>query len=403
MSTVFILREDVQTFLDATDDAAKLTAYSTIVGNASVDIKLTDPSGAVTGIYGPRISIFLEDLGHVYPKKSSSGGPSKTLAALQRLFNAYMTNPTPINPGAIGSDMNPTCRPPGQQDTEEYLSECIFSKISPLKEPPLEMYAINVKSSLQCSKDNTEYSNNSTASGYLNIPVAKDLTKSDPINMIDKLIEYTNIEKDFQIGEIVEPTKNCDDIFDTNGKLSSSSRQKKLTIQNDKNIYMILSLKILYTLDKGVTYNKYAGKITIAPSFYINTAGEFLKTGAGTQYTLLGFTAHYGGWSGGHYVYYKKIKKDGVDNWVKISDESISPPMSETDALTMNNDKTIQCKDFLYIKTEKQDAYFTKPIVTKGFVNSTGSLCYMNSMNQLLLSMPEFVDYVQKLPSGPSI
>ena len=406
MSTVFILREDVQAFLDATDEPGKLAAYQTIVKNASVDIKLTNSANSsdVTGIYGPRISIFLEDLGHVYPKKSSSGGTSKTLAALQRLFNAYMTNSSPINPGAIGSDMNPTCRPPGQQDTEEYLGECIFSKIS----PPLDIYGINIKSSLQCTKDNKEYSTDSTATGYLNIPVAKDLTKSDPINMIDKLIEYTAIEQDFQKNDPVDKVdKKCeDDIIETivvDGKskeqLTSSSRQKKLTIQNDKNIYMILSLKILYK-NKTDTL-KYSGKITIASSFYINAAGEFSNAASGTQYTLLGFTAHYGGWSSGHYVYYKKIKKDGVDNLLRISDKSISAPMSEADALSMKDGSSIQCKDFLYIKTDKYNAYFTKPIITKGFENSTGSLCYMNSMNQLLLSMPEFVDYIQKLSSGP--
>lgn len=51
MSTVFILRDHVQAFLDATDDAAKLAAYQTIVKNASVDINDEDNPG-------PRISIF---------------------------------------------------------------------------------------------------------------------------------------------------------------------------------------------------------------------------------------------------------------------------------------------------------------------------------------------------------
>ena len=404
MSTVFILRENVSTFLSVaagTDEVATLAAYSTIIGNASVDIKLTNSADTAddTGEFGPRISIFLEDLGHVHSKKVSSfsGGPSKTLVALQRLLNAYMKNPTPINPGAIGSDMNPTCLPTGQQDTEEYLVQCIFDKIS----PPLDIYTINETSSLRCSKDNKEYSKNTTTTGCLNIQVAKDLKSLNPINMIDKLIEYTATEQNFQMGEKVEPVGDCDDTFDGEGKLTSSSRQKKLTIQNDKNTYMIVSLKILYTLDRGKTYDKYLGKITIASSFYINADGEFSNVAPGTQYTLLGFTAHYGGWSGGHYVYYKKIKKDGTDNWVKISDNVISTPMSETDALSMKDGGTIQCKDFLYIKTDKQDAYFAKPIVTKGFVNSTTSLCYANSMNQLLVSMPEFVDYIQKLSSGP--
>jgi len=408
MSTVFILREDVTAFLAATDDAAKLTAYSTIIGNASVDIKLTNSANPAdtAGEFGPRISIFLEDLGHVYPKKVSSRGSGvPSLVELKKLFEAYMKGDKvvisvdPVNNPAFKSN------PPmgsGQQDSNEYFLKAISNNM----DPPFVSYLIKETRYLRCT-DNTDVSNTSQNTSHLDIPVKQEGTPESDINMIDKLIEYTAISPP-GAGIGVKTTITCTgDTLDVENKLTSATRtEQHLITTSTDNKYILIFLKILFN-DPTIPGDqiKYKGKIKIAPNFFLNSKGEFNLTD-GTQYTLLGFTAHYGPWSAkggrtaGHYVYYKKFANTG-NNWVKISDNDISAPMSEADALVMNNDNTIQCKDFLYIKDSEQSTYFTKEKTYNGFQNSTGSLCYMNSMNQLLVSMPEFVDYVQKLSSGP--
>jgi mRNA deadenylase 3'-5' endonuclease subunit Ccr4 len=273
-------------------------------------------------------------------------------------------------------------------------------------DPPFVSYLIKETRYLRCT-DNTDVSNTSQNTSHLDIPVKQEGTPESDINMIDKLIEYTAISPP-GAGIGVKTTITCTgDTLDVENKLTSATRtEQHLITTSTDNKYILIFLKILFN-DPTIPGDqiKYKGKIKIAPNFFLNSKGEFNLTD-GTQYTLLGFTAHYGPWSAkggrtaGHYVYYKKFANTG-NNWVKISDNDISAPMSEADALVMNNDNTIQCKDFLYIKDSEQSTYFTKEKTYNGFQNSTGSLCYMNSMNQLLVSMPEFVDYVQKLSSGP--
>jgi len=391
--SVFVLRADAQALVDAKDPSTQKAAFKTMIKNASVDNA------------GDRISLFLDDLRGgpapssrpttpTAPTTPAKPATTTSIQALKLLFANYATNLTPIDPGNIGSPTNPSCLKPGQQDTEEYFSKCISGQISP-GSTPLALYSLVHEDSLQCTIGTKIYSTVSNPISHLNIPLKSPGNPAEPnINMIDKLIEYTAVETGFQFGDIVD--KKCDDdMFDTVGTLTSKNRQRKTAlIIPDKNIYMILCLIILNGISPPHT--KYAGKITIPTSFFINPQGEFARGAGRIEYRLLGFTAHYGGWSGGHYVYYKKINNNPAKNWVCISDRDISAPMDEAVALRMNDHPQSQCKDFLYIKENKYADYFKTPIVTKGFVNSTGSLCYANSMNQLLLSMPEFVDYISK-------
>jgi len=405
--SVFVLRADAQALVDAKDPSTQKAAFETMIKNASVDNA------------GDRISLFLDDLrggpapssrpttptAPTAPTTSAKPATTTSIQALKLLFANYAKNPTPIDPGIIDSPTNPSCLGSGQQDTEEYFSKCISGQISPISTPPLALYSLQRDDFLQCIRgrsltgtDPKIYSTVSNPISHLNIPLKSPGNPAEPnINMIDKLIEYTAVENNFQFGDKVDKKdKKCsDDLFDTDGTLTSKNRQRKTALRiPDDNIYMILCLIILNGISPPHT--KYTGKITIPTSFFINPQGEFARDAGRIEYRLLGFTAHYGGWSGGHYVYYKKIK-DGTDkSWVCISDRDISPPMDEATALLMNDHPQSQCKDFLYIKENKYADYFKTTIVTNGFVNSTGSLCYANSMNQLLLSMPEFVDYISK-------
>lgn len=413
MSTVFILRDHVQAFLDATDDAAKLAAYQTIVKNASVDINDEDNPG-------PRISIFLEDLGHVYSKKtlSSSGGGS-SLAELKKLFDAYMKGDKVVI--SVDPVNNPAFKsvPPmgsGQQDSDEYLRQSITSALP----SPFPQFTIKDIQTIYCVTDNNIFNKPSeagteTSNLIVGIPDNEWIkNKSSTIKMINLLENYTSfytppVEEQPNTSDI----KCKDDIIaevEITNKDGTKSKVRKPTTQSRKikqsikidptNKYMLVSIRIIKN-DPSKPLNptakmKFEGKITIATSFYISDKGEFNAT-SGTKYNLLGFIAHHGSptATGGHYVYFKKFAND---KWVRISDDSMTASMTETEALAMSGyTDGVQPKDFLYIKDSEQATYFAKEKTYNGFQNSTGSLCYMNSMNQLLVSMPEFVEYIQKL------
>jgi hypothetical protein len=313
---------------------------------------------------------------------------SKSLIELKKLFDTYISKKNAVI--TVNRTRNPSCLSIQQQDTSDYLYICILNHISI---PP--SFKLSVTTTISC-RDGTLVQNSRIQGpvATLNIPITDTNFRSQPpINMIAKLIEYTNKTSVPPLSD--QPRKDqqiCrNDIFE-NGLLKSETRQTnyKIKIPNS-NIYILLSLIILHRDATDLT-SKYRGKITIAPNFFINT-GEFsdVNAGSGIEYKILGFTAHYGGWSGGHYVYYKKI----ADNsWVCISDNSATP-MDETTALNMQNNRSSQCKDFLYIRADKYAAYFSTKREYNVFTNPTGTLCYMNSMNQLLFSMPEFVNYIR--------